>query len=94
VTDNHAISVTFVHPTDSSQSLLATIGSESTPQYLISELIAEGFIAAVGKGTWYKLVDARTNTELPDHVSLAESGVASGSTLMIMSSVSGASEGI
>jgi hypothetical protein len=37
--DNQQVTLHFVHPTDSTQVLTATVGSASTPDYLIKELV-------------------------------------------------------
>jgi hypothetical protein len=88
--DNHQVTLRFIHPTDSTQVLTATVGTASTPDYLINKLIQSGFMANLGTGAVYKLVDTQTGKELADHVSLAAAGVSSDSTLNVLHSVTGA----
>jgi hypothetical protein len=88
--DNPRVTLHFGHPTDSSQVLTATVGTTATPDYLINKLIQSGFMSKLLPGAVYKLVDTETGKELNDHVSLAAAGVASGSTLMVLHSVTGA----
>jgi hypothetical protein len=87
---NQQLTLHFVHPTDSTQVLTATVGSTSTPTYLISELIKSAFVPNTAAGATYKLVDTANGRELTDHVSLAEAMVASGTTLNVLHSVTGA----
>jgi hypothetical protein len=87
------ITVHFVHPTDSTQVLTATVGTTSTPNYLIDQLIRSGFMAKAPNNGMYKLVDPNTRKELPDHQTLAQAQVAANSTLNVLSTVSGAHNG-
>jgi hypothetical protein len=80
----------FVHPTDSTQVLTATVGSTSTPEYLIKELVRSNFLTSPAAGASYKLVDTKTGKELADHVTLAAAGVASDTTVNVLHSVTGA----
>jgi hypothetical protein len=84
------ITVRFVHPTDSEQTLTATVGGTATPHYLLDQLIRNDFLAKPGTGAEYKLVDAKTGSELADHATLAGAGVATGTTLHVLHSVTGA----
>jgi 3-hydroxyacyl-CoA dehydrogenase len=87
------ITVHFVHPTDSTQVLTATVGSTSTPNYLIDQLIRSGFMGKAQNNGTYKLVDPNTRRELPDHQTLAQAAIAPNTTLNVLSTVSGASDG-
>ena len=84
------ITVNFVHPTDSTHVLTATVGTTSTPNYLIQQLIGSGFMGKAPNGGTYKLVDPNTHRELADYQTLAQAAVAPNTTLNIMPSVSGA----
>src|SRR5262245_17722918 len=75
--NNEQITVNFVHPTDSSQILTATVGPTSTPNYLINQLIHSNFLSKPSAGAEYKLVDTKTGRELLDNETLAAAGVAS-----------------
>jgi hypothetical protein len=86
--------VHFVHPTDSTNVLTATVGSASTPDYLVNQLVRNNFLAKAGPNSVYKLVDTTTNKELADHVTLAAAGVASNATLNILANVTGAEPGV
>jgi hypothetical protein len=88
--DTQQITVHFVHPTDSTQVLTATVGHASTPHYLIDQLVSNNFLAKPGTGIEYKLTDTKTGKELADHVSLAAASVAPDTTLAIGHSVTGA----
>lgn len=88
--DNQQITLHFVHPTDSSQVLTATVGHASTPSYLVNQLIRSNFLTKAGAGADYKLVDTATGKELPDHGTLAAAGVAPNATLNVLHSVTGA----
>lgn len=88
--DNDQIAVHFVHPTDSTQVLTAKVGSASTPEYLIKELVRSNFVTSPAAGASYKLVDTKTGKELADHVTLAAAGVAPDTTLNVLHSVTGA----
>jgi hypothetical protein len=88
------ITVNFVHPTDSTHVLTATVGTTSTPNYLIDQLILSGFMSKAPNGGTYKLVDPNNYKELADHQTLAHAGVAPNSTLNVMPSVSGARHGV
>ena len=85
------ITVHFVHPTDSTQVLTATVGTTSTPNYLIDQLIHSGFMNSAPNNGRYKLVDPNTRRELADHQTLAQAQVAPNTTLNVMPTVSGAS---
>ena len=89
--DNEQVTVHFVHPTESSKVLTATVGGASTPEYLITQLIRSDFLPTPGAGAEYKLVDTRTGHELTDHVTLAAAGVAPNTRLHVLHSVTGAS---
>jgi hypothetical protein len=91
--DNQQITVHFVHPTDSTNVLTATVGSASTPNYLINQLVRNDFMAKAGPNAEYKLVDTSTMKELADHVTLAAAGVAPNATLSILHNVTGAEPG-
>jgi hypothetical protein len=84
------ITVRFVHPTDSGQTLTATVGGTATPHYLLDQLVKNDFLAKPGAGAEYKLVDTKSGTELGDHVTLGGAGVATGTTLHVLHSVTGA----
>ena len=88
---NHQqIMLHFVHPTESSKILTATVGSSATPHYLVDQMVKGAFLAKPGVGAEYKLVDTITGKELADHVTLAAASVASNTTLNILHSVTGA----
>lgn len=80
----------FVHPTESSKILTATVGSSATPHYLVDQMVKGAFLAKPGVGAEYKLVDTMTGKELADHITLAAAGVAPNATLNILHSVTGA----
>jgi hypothetical protein len=90
MTDDQQIALNFVHPTDSTQVLTAKVGTSSTPDYLIKELVRSNFLTAAATGARYKLVDTGTGKELADHVSLATAGVAPDAMLHVLHSVTGA----
>jgi hypothetical protein len=87
---NQQITLNFVHPTDSSKILTATVGDTSTPNYLINQLVRSEFLAKAGTGAEYKLVDTKTGRELADNVTLAAAGVTPDTTLHVLHSVTGA----
>ena len=91
--DNEQVTVHFVHPTDSTQVLTATVGNASTPNYLINQLIRSNFLTKAGGGGAYELVDTTTGKKIGDQVTLAAAGVAPNSTLNILHSVTGAQRG-
>jgi hypothetical protein len=82
--------VHFVHPTDSSRVLTATVGGTATPHYLLAQLVKEQFLTAPGNGAQYKLVDTKTGIELADHMTLADAGLPAEATLNVLHSVTGA----
>lgn len=84
------ITLHFVHPTDSTQVLTATVGNTSTPDYLIKELVKSGFVANPANGASYKLMDTATGKELANHTTLANASVAPETTLNVLHSVTGA----
>jgi hypothetical protein len=92
VTDQQ-VTIHFVHPTDSTQVLTATVGKTSTPNYLIEQLVRSNFLTKAGNGAAYKLVDTATGKELADHKTLATAGVAPNATLNVLHSVTGADLG-
>jgi hypothetical protein len=87
---NGQVTVHFVHPTDSTQVLTATVGRTSTPDYLIEQLVRSNFLTKAATGAAYKLVDTKTGKELADHATLEAAGVAPNATLNILHSVTGA----
>lgn len=91
--NNQQITLHFVHPTDSTQVLTATVGSTSTPDYLIKELVKSGFVTTPANGASYKLVDTTTGKELADHTALEAAGIAPETTLNVLHSVTGAARG-
>jgi hypothetical protein len=91
--DNQNVTLHFVHPTDSTQVLTATVGDTSTPDYLIKELVKSGFVNNPANGASYKLMDTKTGKELANHTTLANAGVASDTTLNVLHSVTGAGPG-
>ncbi len=91
--NDQQVTVNFVHPTDSTQVLTATVGNTSTPNYLIDQLVRSNFLTKAGTGAAYKLVDTTTGRELADHLTLAAAGVAPNATLNILHSVTGAEPG-
>jgi hypothetical protein len=91
--NDQQVTVHFVHPTDSTQVLTATVGNTSTPNYLIEQLVRSNFMAKAGTGAGYKLVDTTSGKELGDHVTLAAAGVAPNATLNVLHSVTGAELG-
>jgi hypothetical protein len=84
------ITLHFVHPTESSKILSATVGTSATPHYLVEQMVKGGFLAKPGSGAEYKLVNTVTGKELADHVTLAVAGVAPNTTLNVLHSVTGA----
>jgi hypothetical protein len=88
--NDQQIMLHFVHPTESSKILTATVGSSATPHYLVDQMVKGAFLAKPGVGAEYKLVDTMTGKELADHVTLAALGVAPNTTLNILHSVTGA----
>jgi len=93
MTDNQQVTLHFVHPTDSTKILTATVGSTSTPDYLLKELVKNDFLTNPATGASYKLVDTKTGKELADHTTLANAGVANNTTLNVLHSVTGAERG-
>lgn len=91
--NDQQVTLHFVHPTDSTQVLTATVGKTSTPNYLIEQLVRSNFLTKAGTGASYKLVDTTTGKELGDHATLAAAGVAPNATLNILHSVTGAEFG-
>lgn len=91
--DNQHVTLHFVHPTDSTQVLTATVGNASTPEYLIKELVKSGFVTSPATGASYKLVNTATGKELADRTTLATAGVAGETTLNVLHSVTGARPG-
>lgn len=91
MTDDQQIMVNFVHPTDSTQVLTATVGRGSTANYLLDQLVRSGFMPAAPHNSAYKLVDPNTHRELGDHQTLAQAGVAPNTTLGVMGAYVGAS---
>lgn len=87
---NNQVTLHFVHPTDSTQVLTATVGNTSTPDYLIKELVKSGFVQNPANGASYKLVDTANGKELADHTTLATVGIAQEATLNVLHSVTGA----
>lgn len=90
VTDDQQIMVNFVHPTDSTQVLTATVGRTSTPHYLLDQLVRSGFMPQAPSNSSYKLVDPNTHRELGDYQTLAAAGVAPNATLSVMGAYVGA----
>jgi hypothetical protein len=90
VLNESQIILNFVHPTESSKILAATVGTSATPHYLIDQMVKGAFLAKPGVGAEYKLVDTMTGKELADHVTLAAAGVAPDATLNVLHSVTGA----
>lgn len=84
------ITVNFVHPTDSTQVLTATVGRASTPHYLLDQLVRSGFMPDPPHSAAYKLVDPNTHRELGDHQTLVQAGVAPNATLSVMGAYVGA----
>jgi hypothetical protein len=84
------ITLHFVHPTESSKVLTATVGSKATPRFLVDQMVKGAFLAKPGTGAEYKLVDTTTGKELVDDVTLAAADVASNTTLHVLHSVTGA----
>lgn len=80
----------FVHPTESSKVLTATVGATATPHYLIGQMVQGAFLARPDTGAEYKLVDTTTGKELADHVTLAAAKVSPDTTLNVLHSVTGA----
>src|SRR5215831_4486952 len=83
------MTLNFVHPTESSKILTATVGTSATPHYLVDQMVKGAFLAKPGTGAEYKLVDTVTGKELAEHVSIAAAGVAPDTTLNILHSVTG-----
>lgn len=91
MSNNKQITLHFVHPTDSTQVLTATVGETSTPHYLLDQLVRSDFMPPSPNSQAYKLVDPNRQRELADHQTLAQAGVAPDTTLNVMPAYTGAS---
>jgi hypothetical protein len=88
-TADEKITVHFIHPTDSTQVLTASVAAAATPVYLVEQMLQAGFIPVLAQSGRYKL---RTGdgVQLLDNVPLAQAGIADGATLEVNPSMTGA----
>lgn len=84
------IMVEFIDPSDSAHTLNVAVSPESTPHWLIDQLVKNGFIPPADKVGQYKLCNADTGVQLLDNVALGAAGVANGTTLNINDTMTGA----
>jgi hypothetical protein len=84
------ITLTFQHPTDSSQLLTAAVTRSATPAYLISQMVQAGFLQQPERAGQYKLRDTRSNVQLLDNVTLESAGIADNATLLVDHATTGA----
>jgi hypothetical protein len=91
MSENQQVTLHFVHPTDSTRVLTATVGSASTPHYLLDQLVKNDFMPPSPNNQAYKLVDPNQQRELVDHQTLAQAGVMPDTTLNVMPAYTGAS---
>lgn len=83
------IELTFVHPTNRSETLIASVSDTGTPTYLIEQLIAADFISPPGAVGEYKL-RTENGTQLLDDRPIGEQGLRAGALLTIDHNMSGA----
>lgn len=83
------IKVSFVHPTDSTKTLNTAVSRESTPNYLIEQMVKSSFIQPPPTGGSYKLRTVE-GVQLLDTISLNSAGLSDGATLIVETSVTGA----
>lgn len=83
------VTISFVHPTNPSETLTATITSEATSRYIIDQLIAASFIEPESRVGQYKLRDS-SGMQLLDDVTLIAAGVVDGAQLSVDHTVTGA----
>lgn len=76
------LDVHFIHPEEHGVVLTATVGSSSTPRYLIQQLIKAKFIGHPKTGS-YHLIDASTGRRLHDTISIESSGVTNNASLAV-----------
>jgi len=83
------ITLTFVHPTNLSETLTANVSDSATPQYLIDQLIAASFIPPANSVGQYKL-RTEDGTQLLDDQSIGTAGLGEQAQLNVNHSVTGA----
>ena len=86
------VTLTFVHPTSPSETLKASVSLDSTPRYLVEQLIAANFIPPPDSTGQYKL-RTKDGRQLLDDAEIAAAGVADQSHLVVESSMTGAVAG-
>lgn len=83
------IELTFVHPTNRSETLTASVGASGTPAYLIEQLIASEFMSPPDSVGQYKL-RTENGVQLLDDRAIGDQGVGDGSQLTIDHNMTGA----
>jgi hypothetical protein len=83
------VTVTFIHPTNPSETLTANVSLDSTPLYLVEQLIAAAFIPPASSVGQYKL-RKQDGIQLLDDVTLRNAGVGDQAQLAVDHSVTGA----
>lgn len=86
---NNKIKVTFLHPRTSTN-FPVELGTGTTGQKALEELVKANFIEAANGGTTYALHLQRTNTTLPTAAALAASGAEDGDMIAITETSKGA----
>jgi hypothetical protein len=84
------IALTFIHPTNPSESLIAEVSPRVTPEYLIDQLVKADFIPATGRADQYKLRNSQTGFQLHDGQSLKDAGIVADTVIGIDHNTSGA----
>lgn len=88
-TDNKDITVTFLHPRDSTQ-FKAAIGSATTGAEALDGLVNERFIGKPDGTRNYVLQHQKTGKNIPQSAFLVASGVSDGDTVAVTETSSGA----
>ncbi len=88
--DDDKLTLHFVHPTNPSEMLTAAVSPESTPQYLVRQMVSAGFLPEAGAVGQYKLRNAQSGVQLLDQVTLRAAGVPNNSNLLVDHTTTGA----
>lgn len=85
------VTLTFIHPTNPSETLTAAVSTAATPHYLVEQMITAGFLVPAAGAGQYKLRNNQTGIQLVDNTTLKAAGIDDGTEILVDHTVTGAS---
>jgi hypothetical protein len=84
------IRINLLHPTNSAEVMTASVPSDSTVGWLITEMVKHGFIPQADDVSKYRLRDTRTGVLLNDEQTLRAAHIEDGTSLSVNHTTTGA----